>query len=82
MKPPEGMTITPAASSRPGFATFDVTMRSVVHACPPEGAGGLMPCCGRTPFEVPRWHRMTAEDDRVTCATSPAPDPVGERGEK
>lgn len=39
----------------------------VVHMCPPEGSG-LMPCCGRTPFEVPRWeHRITLQPSLVTC---------------
>lgn len=37
-----------------------------VHACPGAGDGGIMPCCGRTPFEVPRTHRMTATET-VTC---------------
>lgn len=36
-----------------------------VHACPPEGSG-IMPCCGRTPFEVPLTDRMTSTE-RVTC---------------
>jgi hypothetical protein len=39
---------------------------SVVHQCPPDGAG-VMPCCGRTPFEVPRTDRMTADASAVTC---------------
>ena len=39
------------------------------HACPPVGSG-LMPCCGRTPFEVPRSHRITVDTDLVTCGTS------------
>lgn len=37
----------------------------VVHRCPPKGSA-FMPCCGRTPFEVPRWHRMTIRN-KVTC---------------
>lgn len=37
-----------------------------VHACPSDGGGGLMPCCGKTPFEVPRTDRMTS-DGEVTC---------------
>lgn len=37
-----------------------------VHASPPP-ASGLTPCCGRTPFELPRGDRMTADPDRVTC---------------
>ena len=46
-----------------------------VHACPPDGSG-LMPCCGRTPFETPG-DRMTANPDDVTCpaaVSSPLPD--------
>lgn len=38
----------------------------VTHLCPPEG--GLMPCCGLTPFEVPRYHRITTVPALVTCA--------------
>jgi hypothetical protein len=40
--------------------------QETVHACPPDG-GGPMPCCGRTPFEASRWHRMTMEPGLVTC---------------
>lgn len=40
-----------------------------VHACPPEGTG-VMPCCGRTPFEVPRTDRMTSTEP-VTCTGVP-----------
>lgn len=36
-----------------------------IHACPPRGSG-LMPCCGRTPFDVPESDRMTV-DGLVTC---------------
>lgn len=39
-----------------------------VHACPPTGTT-VMPCCGRTPLEVPRTDRMTAHRDQVTCET-------------
>lgn len=38
----------------------------VTHHCPPDG-GGLMPCCGLTPFEVPRTDRMTLATELVTC---------------
>lgn len=42
-----------------------------VHACPPDGSG-LMPCCGRTPFEaVP--DRMTTDPRSVTCQGAAAP---------
>lgn len=37
-----------------------------VHACPPEGVSGVMPCCGKTPFEVPRTDRLTSTEE-VTC---------------
>jgi hypothetical protein len=39
----------------------------VTHACPPDDGGGLMPCCGLTPFEVPRTDRMTLDPELVTC---------------
>ena len=38
----------------------------VTHLCPPDG-GGLMPCCGLTPFEVPRTDQMTLDPALVTC---------------
>jgi len=41
----------------------------VIHECPP-GDSGLMPCCGRTPFEVPGYHRMTVAREVVTCRGS------------
>jgi hypothetical protein len=37
-----------------------------VHAYPRHGSG-LTPCCGRTPFELPRDDRMTEDPARVTC---------------
>jgi hypothetical protein len=36
-----------------------------IHACPPRGAG-LMPCCGKTPFEV-MGDRMTSNPAHVNC---------------
>lgn len=42
----------------------------VIHACPPDGSG-LTPCCGRTPFELPRTDRMSTSPALVTC-TLPA----------
>jgi len=41
---------------------------SPVHMCPDEG--GVMPCCGLTPFEVPAADRMTLLPQLVTCRTS------------
>lgn len=45
---------------------IDLPPAPPVHACPPDGSG-LTPCCGRTPFELPRTDRMTVHLDRVTC---------------
>jgi hypothetical protein len=36
------------------------------HLCPP-GDSALMPCCNRSPFEVPRTDRMTVDRSLVTC---------------
>lgn len=41
-------------------------MNEITHQCPPDGSG-IMPCCGRTPFEVARTDRMTLEATRVDC---------------
>lgn len=38
----------------------------VTHRCPPQGEY-LMPCCGLTPYEVPRTDRMTLARELVTC---------------
>lgn len=42
-------------------------MPETVHRCPPDGGGGLMPCCGLTPFEAPRTDRITKDKEQVTC---------------
>lgn len=39
---------------------------STVHRCP-TGNAGLMPCCGRTPFELPRGDRLSEDPQAVTC---------------
>lgn len=36
------------------------------HACPP-GDSGVTPCCGLTPFELPRTDRMTLDPALVNC---------------
>jgi len=41
----------------------------VTHRCPASGEY-LVPCCGQTPFEVPRWHRLTLDPQMVTCQGS------------
>lgn len=43
-------------------------MIEVTHQCPPRGASGIMPCCGRTPVEVPRTDRMTYKPSLVNCS--------------
>lgn len=43
----------------------------VVHACPGPGSG-ITPCCGRTPFKLPREERITTVTDDVTCNATPA----------
>jgi hypothetical protein len=43
-----------------------VSRDETVHACPPDGAI-TTPCCGRTPFELPRTDRVTTEAGQVTC---------------
>lgn len=37
-----------------------------IHQCPRPGSA-IMPCCGRTPFEVPRIDGLTTESYLVTC---------------
>ncbi len=37
-----------------------------VHMCPLPGSG-VMPCCGRTPFETADDPRITIDRDAVTC---------------
>ena len=41
----------------------------VIHRCPAPGEY-LLPCCGQTPLEVPRWHRLTLDPAMVTCRGS------------
>jgi hypothetical protein len=42
------------------------------HECPPN-EGGLMPCCGLTPFEVPLDDRITEDPALVTCPARVTP---------
>ena len=39
---------------------------TTVHACPPDGSG-LMPCCGRSPIDVPLTERISMDGTTVTC---------------
>lgn len=40
---------------------------TIIHACPPDGSG-LMPCCGRSPIDVPLTERISMDGTAVTCA--------------
>lgn len=42
-----------------------IPIDEVVHQCPPSSES-LTPCCGRSPFDLPRHHRITVEGF-VTC---------------
>lgn len=48
----------------------------IVHACPPDGSG-LTPCCGRTPFELPRTDRISSETP-ATCPGAVVSQPGAE----
>ena len=52
-----------------GTVAEEVREASPVHLCPDDG-GNVMPCCGLTPFEVPRTDRMTETLSLVTCRTA------------
>jgi len=65
MRPPEGLDMR-ITGRHDDMVTVEVTVREVIHACPPIGSG-VMPCCERTPTEMPMWDRLTVEPDLVTC---------------
>ncbi|MER5902974.1 hypothetical protein ABT150_23190 [Streptomyces mirabilis] len=50
------------------------TQAEVVHGCPPDGSG-VTPCCGRTPFELPRTDRMSTDQALVTCPAAAVSQP-------
>lgn len=41
-------------------------MTETVHACPPDGSQ-VTPCCGESPFDLPRTDRITEDSEQVTC---------------
>lgn len=45
-------------------------MRMTVHSVPRWGEGST-PCCGKTPFELPRGDQMTMSFGLVTCSIDP-----------
>lgn len=57
-----------------GRDTDGPAVPETVHACPPDGSG-LTPCCGRTPFELPRTDRISSEPAAVTCAPAVVAQP-------
>jgi hypothetical protein len=71
MKPPE-MPVYVRIGDGPeielGTLTITKPRNEVTHRCPP-GDSGIMPCCGRTPFEVPRSDRLTSDTSLTTCGT-------------
>jgi hypothetical protein len=40
---------------------------TTIHLSPPEGSG-LFPCCGKSPFEVPRSDRVTLDAAKASCS--------------
>ena len=62
--------IPPEKVRQPDVATvtMPVVPESPLHMCPDEG--NVMPCCGLTPFDVPRTDRVTINARLVTCRTS------------
>jgi hypothetical protein len=54
---------------------------SKIHRCPIDD-GGLTPCCGRTPFEIPRTDRMTTDGDLVTCFAAIASEALKQAGDE
>lgn len=43
----------------------------VTHLCPPDGGDGLMPCCGLSPFDAPRFDKLSEDKEAVTCGGAP-----------
>lgn len=69
VKAPEGMTIRYGGVTGV-HAWFSVSVsKCVTHASPVDG-GGVTPCCGVTPFELPKWDRITLDPSLVTCDPS------------
>lgn len=48
----------------------------VTHGCPPMlGGGGLTPCCGRSPLELPVTDRLSLDPRAVNCTAPTAVRP-------
>ncbi len=63
-----GMTMS-LGECRRMIVTFDDETITLVHKCPPLGES-ITPCCHKLVFELPRYSRMTLNDDKVTCNKS------------
>lgn len=50
----------------------------IVHACPPDGTQ-LTPCCGETPFDLPRTDQITLDPALVTCGVKVETDEADEQ---
>lgn len=55
----------------PAFYTLLCALRltrdwEIVHQSPPAGAS-LTPCCQQSPFDLPRYDRITVQQELVTC---------------
>ncbi|MER8002971.1 hypothetical protein [Streptomyces sp. NPDC095613] len=59
-----------AEARRSTTAESGRTSGAVVHGCPPDGSG-LTPCCGRTPFELPRGDRISVEAPATCTGAAP-----------
>ncbi|WP_205576240.1 hypothetical protein, partial [Streptomyces europaeiscabiei] len=71
----------PAAAhggGRPPQPVRTTVTTETVHACPPDGSG-VTPCCGRTPFELPRTDRISSETAAITCAPAVSSRPGTEQ---
>lgn len=58
----------PPADGEPDVchAAVLLAIANPVHARPPEGSG-VTPCCGESPFDLPRTDRITEDPEQVTC---------------
>jgi hypothetical protein len=50
----------------PEGVRFEFAAREITHECPPDGQY-VTPCCGLTPFELPRGDRITEDPALATC---------------
>lgn len=63
--PPLDAALEEIARAREALTVPEPATDGPIHRSP--GSGALTPCCGRSPFELPRTDRMTVDSDLVTC---------------